>query len=118
MATFAHCVSTLDYDDLKLLHDVVASLEHMSIISKHIERQFKICKEIYSIAEGLLSSRTTGRHAQQQVQLDALILPLQGQIPVLGPCHDTDQLLNLFLNGNSNDWDNIMIDHMRLSLDY
>ena len=117
MVTFAHCVSALDSDELKLLQDVVDSLERMSVSSKHVERQFNICKAIYSISEGLLSSRTTGRDVEQQLQFDALILPLQGQIPVLGPCHDTDQLLKLFLNGHSNDWDNIMIDHMRLSLD-
>ena len=111
-------MASLDSDDLKLLHDVVDSLEHMSANSKHVEGQFSIFKAIYSIAEELIGSRTTGRHVERQVQLDALILPLQSPLPGPGTYNDTHQLWDLFPNGRLNDWDNLMVDHIRFNVDY
>ena len=57
MAIFLHCVANLDFDDLRLLQEVLCTLENIGTDLEFSQKLFKLCKALCRIAETLLNDQ-------------------------------------------------------------
>ena len=77
IVTFLHCISYCDSEDLKLLKNVLDTIEEMCSLRPPLMQQFTICRALYRIAEGVISQRTTGTdHNPLQSMENALTQPI------------------------------------------
>ncbi|TVY66272.1 putative transcriptional regulatory protein [Fusarium oxysporum f. sp. cubense] len=80
VAIFLHCVANLDFDDLKLLQDVLHTLENIGLDLQFSQKLFKLCKALCRIAEAFLKDQVPLTNIVADASNTAHSLP-QGPLP-------------------------------------
>ncbi|EXM24766.1 hypothetical protein RAB80_002274 [Fusarium oxysporum f. sp. vasinfectum] len=80
VAIFLHCVANLDFDDLKLLQDVLHTLENIGLDLQFSQKLFKLCKALCRIAEAFLKDQVPLTNIVVDASNTAHSLP-QGPLP-------------------------------------
>ncbi|RMJ20164.1 hypothetical protein CDV36_000281 [Fusarium kuroshium] len=111
VVTFLHCVAHSDQDDLKLLQEVLSSLEQVGSALDYAEKQLFLCKALFRIAEAFLNSHTTAQNNHAVAGSTATFC-----IPLQNPFSDEWAGLDRFLEGTE-DWDMTTVDPASFLLD-
>lgn len=81
MVTFLHCVANLDFDDLKLLHQVLGTLENIAPRLESSEKLLKLCASLYRVAEVFLNSQAAEANSLP-ISFNTPPAPPQAQSPL------------------------------------
>jgi hypothetical protein len=94
VAIFLHCVANLNFDDLRLLQEVLYTLENIGTDLEFSQKLFKLCKALCRIAEAFLKDQTpmTNAVSDASSQLPDTWTWLGSQIT------DTDGVIDLDLD--------------------
>ncbi|KAM5345682.1 hypothetical protein ACJ41O_011543 [Fusarium nematophilum] len=118
VVTFVHCITTSDRDDLKLLQDVLGSLEQIGLTLEYAETQYNLCKALYRIAEAFITSRRATPGDDAGGGMSTLYLPLQNPFPDNWAWLDPASQLPSFLGAGAEDWVIPDADQTLFSLDH
>ncbi|KAH6985372.1 hypothetical protein EDB80DRAFT_732260 [Ilyonectria destructans] len=80
VVTFLHCIANSEEEDMKLLNDVLVTLEQVTPNSEHCQRQFRLCKGIYKIAETFIKFQHDMGRQKELEPLNPCLLPLQSPV--------------------------------------
>ncbi|KAH7141821.1 hypothetical protein EDB81DRAFT_691303 [Dactylonectria macrodidyma] len=80
VVTFLHCIANSDEEDIKLLNEVPVALEQATPNSEHYQRQFKLCKSLYKIAETFIKFQHDMERQEELEPVNSCLLPLQSPV--------------------------------------
>jgi hypothetical protein len=80
VAVFLHCVANLNFDDLRLLQEVLYTLENIGTDLEFSQKLFKLCRALCRIAEAFLEDEAPMTNAVPDASNSAH-LTRQGPLP-------------------------------------
>lgn len=106
VVTFLHCVANSDEDDVKLLNDALMALEQVSPEFEHCQRQLKLCKGLYKIAETFIKCQHEMGGKKELEPSTSCLLPLQSPV--------SEHRSQLMVRGHSVDVSNAFLEDLEI----
>ncbi|KAH8679357.1 hypothetical protein BGZ61DRAFT_457083 [Ilyonectria robusta] len=103
---FLHCVANSDEDDIKLLNDALVALEQVSPKFEHCQRQLKLCKGLYKIAETFIKCQHEMGGKKELEPATSCLLPLQSPV--------SERRSQLTVRGHSVDLSNAFLEDLEI----